>query len=315
MRAVLIVNPTAHNVTEASFRVVEMALEATFDMELVTTEARGHAAEIAQEAVASGAKSVLVYGGDGTVNETVNGLMGQNGSTDVVLGVLPGGGTNVLARNLGFPNELVAATAHLIDLVRGGRTRRLPCARLRASGPDGEVDRVFSFAAGLVLDAEIVRRVDLSGLRPKLHDWAYILQGFRAFFSIRRGDGPPLRISTPEGGQEAWWALMTLTDPFTYLGKRGIRVAPPVRDAAGLDVVAGRSMKVARTLRWIAQTLTSGRHLRHRDILHLHDQRACRVEAVRPVPAQADGEHLGSVTRVSVDVLPGALSVWADPAP
>ncbi|MEX2537356.1 MAG: acylglycerol kinase family protein, partial [Actinomycetota bacterium] len=110
MNAVLIENPKAGNVSPGSLRVAERALEATFQLERVTTNARGHAAALAREAVEAGAKTVIAYGGDGTVNEVVNGLLGSQDSTEVVLAVLPGGTTNVLARNLGFPNELVEAT-------------------------------------------------------------------------------------------------------------------------------------------------------------------------------------------------------------
>ncbi|HVE90973.1 MAG TPA: acylglycerol kinase family protein, partial [Actinomycetota bacterium] len=110
MRAVLIENPVAHKVTEARRRVVERALEATFKLERVSTERRGHAADIAREAVRSGAEAVITLGGDGTVNEAVNGLMASGAGSDVCLGVLPGGGTNVLARVLGYPNDLVDAT-------------------------------------------------------------------------------------------------------------------------------------------------------------------------------------------------------------
>jgi diacylglycerol kinase family enzyme len=311
MKAVLIANPTAHNVTEASFLVVERALEATFDMELVTTEARGHASEIAAEAAASGAKSVVVYGGDGTVNEAVNGLMSAGATTDVVLGVLPGGGTNVLARNLGYPNDLVEATAHLIEVVAANRFKRISLGRVRASGPGNDVDRLFTFGAGLVLDAEMVRRVEESGLRPRLHDWAFVLQGFKSFFAIRGEGEAALRLHTPEGVQEVFWAIVAKSDPFTYMGAKGIHISPSARHEAGLDVVAGRTLKVFRTLRWVLQTMGSQRHVKHRDLVHLHDLPEVRVDAIRPVTLQADGEHLGRVDSFSAVSIPEALPVWA----
>src|SRR5919106_980709 len=153
MHAVLIENPKAGNVSPGSLRVAERALEATFELELVTTNARGHASALAREAVEAGAKTVIAFGGDGTVNEVINGLMGAGPSTDVVLAVLPGGTTNVLARNLGFPNDLVEATAQLIQLVEQGEPRRLGLGRLSADGEVGRLERDFAFAAGLVFDA------------------------------------------------------------------------------------------------------------------------------------------------------------------
>src|SRR5436305_15283748 len=102
MHAVLIENPLAGKNTPGSIRVAERALEATFELELVTTNARGHAAALARGAVDAGAKTVIAYGGDGTVNEVINGLLSGGNSSDVTLAVLPGRTTNVLARGLGF---------------------------------------------------------------------------------------------------------------------------------------------------------------------------------------------------------------------
>ncbi|HVE92465.1 MAG TPA: diacylglycerol kinase family protein [Actinomycetota bacterium] len=311
MRAVLIENPVAHKVTEARRRVVERALEATFKLERVSTERRGHAADIAREAVRSGAEAVITLGGDGTVNEAVNGLMTAGAGSDVCLGVLPGGGTNVLARVLGYPNDLVDATAHLIELVESDSTRRLRLARLQGQGTDGPFDRVFTFGAGLVLDAETVRRVEESGWRPRLGDGAFVIHGFRSFFALRREGEPALHIQTPGGPVEAWWAVISKTNPFTYFGKRGLKVAPLARQDGGLDVTAGRTAKVLRTLRWLQQVLSTGRHTRHKDVLYLHDQPRVTITATRPVTLQADGEHLGQVTRVEAEALPHTLRVWA----
>src|SRR5919109_3860767 len=105
MHAVLIENPQAGKVTPGSLRVAERALEATFELELVTTNARGHATALAREAVEAGAKTVIAFGGDGTVNEVVNGLLSGAGHSTTTLAVLPGGTTNVVARNLGFAND------------------------------------------------------------------------------------------------------------------------------------------------------------------------------------------------------------------
>ncbi len=311
MHAVLIENPIAHNVTPASLRVAERALEATFDLELVSTQRRGHAADLAREAVEAGAKTVIAYGGDGTVNEVVNGLLGAETGTDVVFGVLPGGGTNVLARNLGYPNDLVEATAHLIELVENGSPRRIGLGRIHAATGTGPLDRVFTFGAGLVLDAETVRRVEASGLRPKLGDMAYVWCAIRSFFSLRRTGGPALVVDTPEGPVDAWWAMVGLSGPFTYLGKRALRVLPRADHDRGLDLVAGTSMRIVRTLRWVSQALRAGRHVEHRDITHLEDRPELTVEALRPVALQADGEDLGDVHGFRAVSLPRALPVWA----
>lgn len=310
MHALLIENPTAHKVNPAHRRVIERALEATFDLELVATESRGHAAELARESAEAGSKAVIVYGGDGTVNEVVNGLAGASGGTDVILGVLPGGGTNVLARTLGYPNDLVDATGHLIDLVERGRVSRINIARLHAWGPGNEQDRLFTFGAGLGLDAETVRRVEASGLRPRLGDLAFVYYCMRAFLHLRTADEPALVIDSPDGPIDAWWAMFCVSDPLTYFGRRPLRVAPNARNDRGLDVTAGRTAGFWRTLRWARQALGSAKHVRDPRCEYLEDVEAVEVSATRAVPLQADGEYLGLVTAMRVESLPRALPVW-----
>lgn len=309
MQAVLIENPIAGKVTPGSLRVAERALEATFDLELVTTNARGHATALAREAVEAGAKTVIVFGGDGTVNEVVNGLLGGTRSADVVLAVLPGGTTNVLARNLGFPNDLVEATAHLMQLVEQGAPRRISVGRLTAESEFGRLERDFAFAAGLVLDAEIVRRVNASKRGRK--DGVFVYQGLRTYFRLRKVDAPELVVHTPDGPLDAYWACIAASDPFTYFRKRPLRVVPGAGESQGLDVVASKQLGFWRTLRWLGQAMTKGRHVKHEDAIHLVGQQRVHIAARRPVPLQADGEFLGEVTDVHAVAIAQALAVWA----
>lgn len=311
MHAFLIENPKAGRVTPGALRVTERALEATFDLELVTTSARGHAAELAREAVEAGAKTAVAYGGDGTVNEVVNGLLGGADHTDVVLGVLPGGTTNVLARNLGYPSDLVEATAHLIDLVERGEPVRRTVGRIEASSEHGHLGRDFAFAAGLVLDAEIVHRVDHYRKSPRWNDAVFLFHGLRSFGALRRTEeGPRLVIETPHGPEDAYWACLACSDPFTYFRSRPLRVAPDAGKGAGIDVVAAKQVRFWRTLRWLTQALSSGHHVRHAECIHLTDRPGVTIRARQPVPLQTDGEYLGEVTRLRATALPQALPVW-----
>lgn len=312
MRATLIANPNAHNVSAASRLVVERALEATFELESVVTTKRGDAERLAREASDSGAKTVIVYGGDGTVNEAVIGLLDGQRATDTILGILPGGGTNVLARNLGSPRDLIESTGHLLSLVASGTHHRIGLGHLRATTADGgQIVRPFTFGAGLVLDAEMVRRVDESGWRAHLGDAAFVLHGLRAFHDLKKSDGPLLTIQTPDGPRQAWWALIGKTDPYTYLGATPFRPTPGAESNHGVYIAAGMTAKYMRTLRWIHQALTSSKHVNHPDLLFLSDLHDLTITGSEPVTLQADGEHLGQVTSVEVDSLPEALPVWA----
>jgi diacylglycerol kinase family enzyme len=310
VHAVLIENPNAGRVSPGSLRVVERALAATFELELVTTNARGHAASLAREAVEAGAKTIIAYGGDGTANEIVNGLLRDVESTEVVLAVLPGGKTNVLARNLGFANDLVEATAQLIQLVERGTPKHVTVGRIAARSEQGAIERDFAFAAGLVLDAEIVERADRSAARRRTNDAAFVYQGFRSYVALRRENSPQLVIDTPDGPQEAFWACIGTTDPYTYFRKRPLRVIPGAGSSGGIDLIAGKRLGFFRTLRWVQQAMTSGRHIGSKNLVHLPGQASVHLRAHRPAPLQCDGEYLGEVSELTAEALPGALPVW-----
>ena len=308
MHAVLIENPKAGRASSASLRVTERALEATFELERVTTNSRGHAAALAKEAVEAGAKTVVVFGGDGTVNEVINGLLDGTDSTNVALAVLPGGTTNVLARNLGFPNDLVEATAKLIEVVERGAPIRLPIGRITASSEHGRLSRDFAFAAGLVFDAEIVRRVNNS--RRGRGDGVFIWHGIRSYSQLAKRNRPDLVIDTPEGRRDAFWACIAMTDPFTYYRARPLHIVPHADGRSGLDLVAGTNVGFWRTLRWLTQAGSTGKHVKHPEMIHLVDQSDIHIATHAPVPLQTDGEFLGDVTDIHAVPLPDALPVW-----
>ncbi|MEX2393484.1 MAG: hypothetical protein WD826_03280, partial [Actinomycetota bacterium] len=110
--------------------------------------------------------------------------------------------------------------------------------------------------------------------------------------------------------EEAFWACIAMTDPFTYFRKRPLRVVPHADGENGLDLVAGKSVAFWRTLRWLQQAMTSGKHARHAEIVHLVDQPQIVIRATTPVPLQTDGEYLGDITQMTAVPLPEALPVW-----
>ena len=108
----LIVNPWATSVSARLKNLVVYALRGRYDIEAVETQARDHATALTREAVGEGFDLVVAFGGDGTLNEVVNGIAGS----DVPVSVLPGGCTNVVCRMLGIPTDVVDATEHLLHL-------------------------------------------------------------------------------------------------------------------------------------------------------------------------------------------------------
>ena len=144
MKVLLIVNPSASGVTARGRVVITNAIAADHELEVVETNRRGHATRHAQGAVAREVDAVVSLGGDGTLNEVANGLARSN----VVLGVLPGGSTNVFARSIGFVNEPVEATEQLLEALRIGVPKRIGLGNVNG--------RYFCFHVGMGYDAAVV---------------------------------------------------------------------------------------------------------------------------------------------------------------
>src|SRR5512132_4567506 len=147
-RMLVIVNPYATTVSDRLKNLVVYALQSRYEVEAVDTEKRDHATQICREAAREGYDVVVAFGGDGTVNEAANGLVGS----ETPLTALPGGSTNVYCRMLGIPNDVVDATEHLLGLADAWKEQRVDLGRLD--------DRRFVFSAGMGLDASVVERVD-----------------------------------------------------------------------------------------------------------------------------------------------------------
>ena len=141
-RMLVIVNPYATTVSDRLKNLVVYALRGRYEVHAVDTEARDHATELCREAAREGYDVVVAFGGDGTVNEAANGLVGS----DTPLFPLPGGRTNVYCRMVGIPTDVVDATEHLLGLAHDWRPRKVDVGKVN--------DRYFVFSAGVGLDAE-----------------------------------------------------------------------------------------------------------------------------------------------------------------
>src|SRR2546423_4453101 len=119
-RMLVIVNPYATTVSDRLKNLVVYALRGRYEVHAVDTEARDHATELCRQAAREGYDVVVAFGGDGTVNEAANGLVGSQ----TPLFCLPGGATNGFCRTLGIPNDVVDATEHLLRMADDFRPRR-----------------------------------------------------------------------------------------------------------------------------------------------------------------------------------------------
>ena len=167
MPALLIVNPHATATTQLRRDVITHALASQMELEVAETRYRGHAATLARKAASDGFQLIVTLGGDGTVNEAVNGLLhGLKPGTDPAFAPVPGGNANVFSRALGLPADPVDATGRILEALRTGRDRRvgLGCASpghtSPGAPPGASLDRYFTFNAGMGLDAETVRVIE-----------------------------------------------------------------------------------------------------------------------------------------------------------
>jgi diacylglycerol kinase family enzyme len=273
-RALLIVNPRATRVTPESADAVQRELSSAAELEVVWTERAGHATELARE---TDADAVVVFSGDGGFNEVLNGV-----GAAIPVGFVPGGGSSVLPRALGFPRDPQAAARLLADSLRSGSTRRIAVGRVAG--------RRFGFAAGLGFPAEVIRRVDelgrRNGRRPP--DRTFALTVARSLAARRGLFDPVLEID----GEQAAFALVANGDPYTYLARLPLRFAPEARFEGGLDLVAPRRVR-ARSLPRLTAAAVLGR--KAPGVLYRHDVDRIEIRSASPQPLQVDGEDLGDV--------------------
>jgi diacylglycerol kinase family enzyme len=320
MRALLVVNPAATTTSARTRDVLASALASDLKLEVAATEYRGHARDLARRAAEGGEiELVVALGGDGTVNEVVNGLL-HNGPDPEGLprfAVVPGGSTNVFARALGLPNDIVEATGALLDAIRGGSSRAVGLGLVSGTpGTDDEgvPERWFTFCAGYGFDAGVVGRVEGERERGrKSTHTLYLRQAIRQFLAEpHRRDGS-ITLERP-GADPVEGLVVTIisnTAPWTYLGNRPVYASPEASFETGLDLLALSKLSTAAATRYATQLLrsTSERGPRGKHALTLHDLTDFTLHSQAPLPFQVDGDHLGLRTSATFTGVRRALRV------
>jgi len=313
VRALLIVNPYATSTTAVRREVITHALASELDLDVVQTRYRGHAAHVAEGAAREGLGLVLTLGGDGTVNEAVNGMLracppagapGASGAPAPLLAALPGGSANVFTRALGLPADPVDATGQILGSLPAGRTRTI------GLGLAGR--RYFCFNAGLGLDAEVVRVVEGLRARGRAASAAlYVRTTVRQFTTVTDRRAPALTLE--RDGEPAmdglFLGIVSNTSPWTYLGQRPVHASPRAGFDTGLDLFALRKLSALGTLNALRQMLGRDDGPAGRHVVSLHDQPAFTLRADRPMAFQVDGEYVGEREHVILRSIPNALRV------
>lgn len=320
MRAMLIVNPHATSTTPRRRDLIAHALASEVRLAVEHTSGRGHAAELAATAAERGVELVVVHGGDGTVNEAVNGIMSRSvgaGNTPM-LGIVPGGSTNVFARAVGIDPDPTAAAEQMLDALTSGRAPRTVSLG-RAD------DRYFTVNAGLGLDADVVQaveRVRATG-RP-ISNSLHVRQAIRAVLvTDRRHPRLTIRLDSRDETPCLHLVFVSNLDPWTYLSSRPVRTNPGTSPDSGLGVFAVRTLRIPTVLRLAGQLLrhpqrTAGSHSRgphSAGLLRSDDVGVVTCRSREPIGLQVDGDYLGPRSAVTFRSVPGALRVLGPTAP
>jgi diacylglycerol kinase family enzyme len=302
-RLTVVVNPNATTTSPRLRSLVVHALSHRYDVEPVDTEGPRHATELARRAVEEGADAVVTLGGDGTVNEAANGMVGSG----VPLVPLPGGATNVFHRLIGMPGDIVDATEHVLSLADRWAPRAVDVGRI------GE--RWFTFSAGVGLDASVVDRVDRKpALKARYGPWFYAASAVGTFNREYVRHPPQLAIELPDGRElRGVTAIFQNATEFTYFASRPVRLL----HGEGLETghLSGAVLRHSRptvmpgvTVRALIPSLDLGRH---RAVDAIPDLTAAVVRSTdgRALPFQVDGDFVGGTERAEIGVRAGGLLV------
>jgi diacylglycerol kinase (ATP) len=292
---VFVVNPASGN-GAAGRRWPEMrerAAEHGLQGDVLLTAAPGHAAELAERAANDGASLIVVMGGDGTLNEVVNGLAK---SRTVEVALLPSGTGDDFARSFRIPGDLEGA----LEIAGKGAARTLDLGRARFVGPDGaETERYFANFAGAGISGAIARRGAETSRRlgaRLAYFWATV-----AVFS--RWKIVEMTVQADDERREG-----RMNEVFVANGRYaagGMRVAPDADTSDGLleTVLIGDFSKPEFVVTF--PKIYRGTHVAHRKVEVLRARRIA-VDAAVSLPIVLDGEQPGTMP-ASFEVVASAL--------
>ena len=287
MKAIIVYNPRsgwgAWNKETLKPFVIETLTQAGLEVTAVPTKHEGHAICLARGASKEGIDTIIAWGGDGTLNEVMQGVYGSS----TRIGVLPGGTVNVFARETGIPLKLKPA----ISVIVAGKVRRIPVSL--ASG------RPFILMAGLGLDGQIIHSI-----APEMKRWGGTLalwgEGFRQLstYTMRT-----FHVRWSEGEAEATGLIagnLKRYGPHYYVTPSAQLEEPLI------DVVMFRGTNKRDYFRYLLGVIGQC-HLRFADVINLKTDRLA-VEAEDCIPYQVDGER-GGFTPLTIEVAPKRLNV------
>jgi len=306
MRVAVIVNPAARKGGAlARWPAIQAELAKRLGpVEPLFTQAPGHATQLARDALAQGVRRFVAVGGDGTVNETLNGLLDPSGrlvEPDAVLCPVPAGTANELCRALGH----LAVAGRAFDAAASPRTQAIDLMRVRCTGLDGQpVDRFGYLIVALGLAATISHRTSQSRWLKKLGEIAYLLMTPPVTLTYRQRD---ISIEV-DGVQAGTRQLFTAMIGNTENGGGGMKLLPGARfDDGVLDLIDVGGVSRLGVLLGILPKLYSGAHVHHPKVRRARGTSFRFASGVETL-VDLDGEMVGRLP-LEVTVLPQAFRV------
>jgi diacylglycerol kinase (ATP) len=249
----------------------------------------GQITDLAAELAARGCETVVVCGGDGTVNEVINGIAG----TDTALGVVPLGTANDFAQNMGIKDVDSACT-----VIKQGRTKKIDLVRVNH-------DRFFAGTACLGFDAEVAAFARSRRFNPL---FMHVLGGLLKFFSYR-----PKTVELRFNGQKCFGDIFLVAFGNIKSYAKGMLITPQaVFDDASLDICVIKGMPKRKVLS-IFPSVYKGTHVDHKEVI-LYRAESVFVQSMSPMDLYADGDFIAS-TPVRLEVVPEYLKVIVGSTP
>ncbi|HCT3316661.1 TPA: diacylglycerol kinase family lipid kinase [Corynebacterium striatum] len=323
MRVLMISNPNSTSQSDALFRQVIPLLRDVegAHMRMQFTHYAGHAEEIVRGMKRTDFDAIVVFGGDGTVNEVVNGLLGPADRKDrprpeelPVLGVVPTGSANVFVRALGIPNTPVEAAHVLARLMERDTRRKIHLGTWN--------DRWFAVNAGFGLDADVLARVDRAReMGFSATPLRYLAVSAQAYLRARVIP-PEISVHAVSRAGEQFTAhkvplmFTSNTNPWTFLGPLPVVTNPRnsfdaglglfgVSDLGGIHGLVGMLHLMGVDRRRMLSKITQAR------ALQFDDAQSVDLETPTPKRFQADGESVGKFTEVHLESVADAIEVFA----
>lgn len=299
-RVLLVWNPASTEVNAESVGSVLVQLAERVEVVAMQTLDAGDGERLGRLAADESFDAVFVLGGDGTTNEVVNGAGDR-----IPIGVLPAGGTSVLPRVLGLPRDLDEAVARLCDALAEGSERSISLVKLN--------DRCFTFAAGIGVDAEIVKRIDERGRggdsadessRPG--DLWFVREAIGVLLDGEYAE-PLIHVEVP-GAPDIHAATLFVANcsPWSFAGPVPLDVAPDASFEGGFDLVAVESIEPRSAPGRLASLLRRNHDDEDDGVERLHNLEQATIRCDRPLPVQVDGELIGELDKIELSIVPNA---------